>query len=168
MDFCLDPPDRLDLSFRDNDDGTVLLNWIAGPNKTPVPMTAASLSLAFDLPKPAFDEDGVPLPRDPEVHVITSTASPGDPNGWIDADPLGCGQVLTHIPHAVWAAYTTHTGVWDAIAIADAEADGNPQKCLARGMFVTEAGVSPPIGTPAPAAGYGAGPYGSGPYGDPS
>lgn len=147
MEFCLDPPDRLDLSFRDNDDGTVLLNWVAGPAQTPVAMTAASLSLAFDLPKQAFDDDGVPLPRPPQVHVITSTAAPGDAGGWIDTDPLASGQVLTHIPHNVWAGYTTRTGVWDAIAIADA--DDSPQKCLARGMFVTEAGVSPNL-APAP------------------
>lgn len=154
--LCVDPPDRLDLSFRSNDDAVVGLAWIASlrspsttvlpppPGPTAVAMTAGVVSFAFDPPRQTYDDNGVPLPRDSEVHVIASTAEQGAAGGWIDPEALAAGLLQAFIPHGVWGLYATSSGVWDAVVVPR-DFDGSPQKCLARGVFVVEEGVGPSI-----------------------
>lgn len=147
MGFTRDPPDRLDLSFRSNDDAVVSLTWVEGCPPVGVPCSAATVSFAFDQARQTY-QDGVPLPRpDPDVHVITTAAAVGDPGGWIDPQPLRYGEILVAVPHTVWDAYTMRTGTWDGLAVATT----GMQRCVSRGLFIVEAGVSSPI-SPEPVA----------------
>jgi len=124
------------MSCRTNDDKLVGARWYKSDGTTPVVITSANLTLAFDLPPTTYDDDGLPIPVTPERHVVNSS-TPGDPNGWIDAPSLASGIVLVTIPHTVWALYTMRTGIWDLVAVGE-----GIHRCLVRGEFVAEQGVS--------------------------
>lgn len=138
MALAVDTPAREDLSMRTNDDKRVGARWLKSDATTPVVITDATLTLQFDLPPTEYDPDtGLPLPApDPVLHVIDST-TPDDPDGWIDAASLTTGVVLVQIPHGIWTAYTGRVGGWDLIAVGE-----GMQRCLVRGRFAVEEGVS--------------------------
>ena len=137
MALAVETPARDDMSLRTNDDKLVGARWLRS-DLTPVVITAATLTLQADLPATVYDEDGVPLPPpDPERHVIDGT-TPHDAAGWVDADNLANGVVLVTIPHTVWVSFGGRTGIWDLIATGE----GIDQRCLVRGRFCVEEGVS--------------------------
>lgn len=136
MALAVEAPARDDLSFRTNDDRLVGARWLKSDAATPVVITAATFTLAFDLAPPTYDPDGAVIPPVPERHVIDSTTT-GDPNGWIDSASLANGIVLVTVPHDIWANYEMSTGIWDVIAVGE-----GVQRCLVRGEFCAEQGVS--------------------------
>lgn len=138
MALAVESPAREDLSFRSNDDKLVGARWLKSDAVTPVTVTSAELTLRGEPPRTTFDPDtGEPLPPVPPAsHSITST-TPGDAGGWIDAAKLASGIVLVQIPHTIWATFTETAGEWDVVAVGD-----SIQRCLVRGRFVAEDGVS--------------------------
>ena len=138
MALAVEAPAREDLSFRDNDDKLIGARWYKSDGITPVVITAAALTFRFDLPPTDYDPDtGEPLPTPDVEHHVIASATPGDPDGWIDATNLATGVVLVTVPHGIWAGYATTTGVWDLIAVG-----AGIQRCLVRGVFCVEQGVS--------------------------
>jgi hypothetical protein len=137
MALAVEAPAREDLSFRTNDDKLIGARWMATAT-TPIVITSAAMALRFDPVEPPDEPTPTPLiVIPPDIHQIEST-TPNDPAGWIDAANLATGVVLVTVPHGIWTAHPTHTGIWDLIAVA---ADGT-QRCLVRGVFVVEEGVS--------------------------
>ena len=96
MALAVETPARDDMSLRTNDDKLVGARWLKSDG-TGVVITAAVLTLQFDLPATEYDEDGLPLPAELEVHVVDSTTV-ADPDGWIDPANLATGTVLVTIP----------------------------------------------------------------------
>jgi len=134
MALAVESPAREDLSFRTNDDKLIGARWLKSDGTTPVVITAAVLTLRFDeLPGVRVDPRIV---EPPDEQRITST-TPGDPAGWIDANGLPVGIVLVTVPHTVWAGHTTWAGTWDLVATGE-----GMQRCLVRGRFVAEEGIS--------------------------
>ena len=138
MALAVEAPVREDQSFRTNDDKLIGARWYKSDGVTPVVITSATTTFLFAPPPVVYDpETGEPLPAPPtELHEITST-TPGNAGGWIDAANLAAGTVLVTVPHGIWAGYSTRSGVWDLIAVGE-----GIQRCLVRGVFVVEAGVS--------------------------
>jgi hypothetical protein len=137
MALAVEAPAREDLSFRTNDDKLVGARWMASAT-TPIFITTAAMALRFDpIEPPDYPIVNPLIVVPPDIHQIEST-TPNDPAGWIDADNLANGVVLVTVPHGIWAGHATRTGIWDLIAVA---ADGT-QRCLVRGVFVVEEGVS--------------------------
>ena len=128
MSLAVDPPARLDLSMRENDDKLVALMWRATDGTTSIPIQSARMTMQMDV----IDEE-------PAVVHSISSVTPGDPSGWIEADRYDDGLVLIHVPFALWADITARTGVYDVIAVSQTTA---VTRCLARGEFVIERGVS--------------------------
>lgn len=138
MGVAVEPPIRIDLSCRDDDDKLVSLAWRLADQVTPIPITSAKLVLAFDLPNDdtwARDPDtDAPIPPVPQRHIITST-TPGHPAGWIDSTGWVDGLVRVYLTHTLWSTYLApHTGVWDVVAVSTDAV----QRCLARGEFTME------------------------------
>jgi len=134
MALAVEAPARDDLSFRTNDDKRVGAQWRKSDATTAVVVDTATLTLRFDPPPGLHVDPRIVEP--PVEHRITST-TPGDPDGWIDPTGLPSGVVLVTVPYAIWASYTGRTGVWDLVA------DGEGvRRCLVRGRFATEEGVS--------------------------
>src|SRR5262245_50882215 len=102
MPLAVEHPHRLDLSCWVNDDKRVPIRWLQADIVTPIPITSATASLYFDLPDddtwPLDPDTGLPIPPDPQIHVISST-TPGDPDGWIVADRYEFGEVLVYLSH---------------------------------------------------------------------
>src|SRR5580765_3347338 len=116
MALAVEAPAREDLSFRTNDDKRVGARWTKSDGTTPVVITTAALTLQFDPVLPPDEPTPTPLiVLPPDVQRIDST-TPGDPDGWIDPTALASGVVLVNIPHGIWAAHATRTGVWDLVA----------------------------------------------------
>jgi hypothetical protein len=145
MALAVESPARSDLSFRSNDDKRVGARWLKSDGTTPVDIDSAVVTLRFDPVPVVYDEDGnppldaegEPLPIDPpEEHVIDSV-TPDDAAGWVDASALTSGVVLVTVPHGIWSDYEMSSGVWDMVAVGE-----GVQRCLVRGRFVVEAGVS--------------------------
>lgn len=136
MALAVESPARGDLSFRTNDDKVIGARWLKSDGTTPVVLDSVTLTLAFDAPLPEYDEDGVPVPWVPEEHVIDGTTV-DDPAGWADASRFASGVALVTIPHGIWADYMQRVGVWDMVAVGE-----GLQRCLVRGRFVAEEGVS--------------------------
>jgi hypothetical protein len=126
MGLAVEAPAREDLSFRTNDDKLVGARWLKADGVTPVVLTAASLTLLSGA-------------GPSEVHIIDSANSttPGDPVGWIDATQLAAGTVLATVPHGIWSMYVMRGGAWDIVAIGEGK-----QRCLVRGTFIAEEGIS--------------------------
>src|SRR5580765_4413522 len=113
MALAVEAPARDDLSFRTNDDKLVGARWLKSDAATPVVITSAVLTLRFEPPPPS----SIPHPEHPIVlppgeQRITST-TPGDVDGWIDANGLPVGIVLVTVPHGIWAGHPTRSGAWD-------------------------------------------------------
>lgn len=136
MALAVESPARDDMSLRTNDDRLVGARWLKSDALTPVLITSATLTLEFDLPPQTFDDAGLPEPRVAERHIIDST-TPGDAGGWIDAPSLAAGIVFVTIPHTIWTGYVMRAGVWDLVAVGE-----GIHRCLVRGGFVAEQGVS--------------------------
>lgn len=138
MGLAVEPPVRLDLACRDNDDQLVPIVWMRADASTPIPITAATLTLRFDLPDDdTWERDpdtDVPIEPARQRHVITST-TPGNPAGWFVADHYADGQLLAYLSHQLWSSYSApYTGTWDVVAISSDAV----QRCLARGEFTME------------------------------
>lgn len=137
MALAVESPARCDLSFRTNDDKVFGVIWLKSDAVTPVAVSAATMTLQFDLPRQVW-VDGVPVPQpDPTRHTIDST-DPADPDGYIWADGLAHGQVLVQVPRTIWATIVERSGKWDLVATSTDALD----RALARGVFVVEEGVS--------------------------
>lgn len=137
MALAVEAPAREDLSFRTNDDKRVGARWLKSDAVTPVVITTATLTLRFEPAPPATGPDGLPLPTPPAaVHVI-GPSDPTDPAGYIDAGHLADGVVIATIPHTVWPNYVMRTGEWDLVAVG-----AGSHRCLVRGVFVAEEGIS--------------------------
>lgn len=138
MALAVDPPVRQDLSLRTNNDTVLGYRWLGSDGSTPVPILSATCAFRLELPPTEYDPvTGEPLPPPAqEEHAITST-TPGDPDGWIDADPLSTGSVVVHVVHDIWASFEQRRGVWDVVAIA-----ASGWRCLARGQFCVEEGIA--------------------------
>lgn len=138
MGVAVEPPIRIDLSCRDDDDKLVPVVWLRADGVTPIPITTVKVTLVFDFPNddtwerdPDTDE---PIQPARQRHEISST-TPGDTGGWIVADHYDDGQLLAYLSHQLWAAYTPpYTGVWDLVALSTDAV----QRCLARGEFTME------------------------------
>lgn len=138
MALAVETPAREDLSFRTNDDKLVGARWLKSDAVTPMVITSAVLTLRGDPPRTVYDPDtGEPLPPVPPVEHTVSSTTPGDPAGWINVDGLTVGVVLATVPHGIWATFTPPAGDWDVVAVGE-----GVQRCLIRGRFVTEDGVS--------------------------
>lgn len=138
MGLAVEPPVRLDLSCRPDDDKLVPVVWLRADNVTPIPITSAVVTITFDLPNDdTWERDpdtDAPVEPERQVHIITST-TPGDPAGWIIADQYVDGQVLAYISHVIWTTITPpYTGTW-ALVVISTEA---VQRCLARGEINLE------------------------------
>jgi hypothetical protein len=137
MGLAVEAPAREDLYFLTNDDKRVGARWLGSDEVTPVVISSAKLTLAFEQAPQTYDDDGVPVPRPPaEVHEITST-TPGDVTGWFEPSLYPSGVVLATVPHGIWAGYEMRAGRWDLIAVS-----GGLWRCLVRGTFETEEGFS--------------------------
>lgn len=138
MALAVETPARQDLSLRDNDDKLVGAKWMKSDGTTPVTIASATLTFQSNLPPAEFDPDtGEPIPPPlPETVVITST-TPNDPAGWFDATGFTQGIALATVPHALWDDIVIRTGIWDLVAFG-----GGLHRCLVRGQFVVEDGVS--------------------------
>jgi hypothetical protein len=128
MGLAVEAPAREDQSFRDNDDKIVGAIWYANDGITPVVVTSAKMTLEFDTLEAAGT---------PQRHVIDSAVS--DPaNGDIHGPSLAQGRVIVTVPHGIWSQYDTRTGNWDLVAVSNT----GLQRCLLRGLFICEEGVS--------------------------
>lgn len=137
MALAVEAPAREDLSFQTNDDKRVGARWLKSDASTPVVIDSAALTLVFDKPEPPESPYVDPrIVAPPDEHSITSI-TPGDPNGWIEPTALASGVVLVTIPHDVWAQHATRSGAWDMIATGE-----GLQRCLVRGRFIAEGGIS--------------------------
>lgn len=137
MALAVEAPAREDLSFQTNDDKRVGARWLKSDAVTGVDIDTAVMTLVFDGPEPSetpYVEHPIVLP--PDVQRIDST-TPGDPAGWIDPDQLADGVVVVTVAHGIWASHATRTGSWDLVAVGE-----GLQRCLVRGKFVAEEGVS--------------------------
>lgn len=138
MTLAVEAPAREDLSFRTNDDKLVGARWMKSDGTTPVTITTARLTLRFDVVLTFDPVTGAPLPLPPaEEHRIPSEDAPGSSGGWIEAPALSAGVVLAHVPHGIWSGYSMRGGTWDLIAAGE-----GVQRCLVRGKFTVEEGVS--------------------------
>lgn len=129
MSLAVSPPARYDLSMRDNDDTLVALMWRATDGVTPVAIASAHMTLLFDT--------GEPEP--PAARFTISSTTPGNAGGWFEADRFAEGLALAHVPHGMWTTVPFRSGVWDLIAIS---VEDTITRCLARGEFIVEQGVS--------------------------
>lgn len=139
MALAVETPARDDLSFRTNDDKRFGARWWKSDAATRVVVDSAVWTARFDDPEVVYDEDGFPLPLPPvETRTIDST-TPGDPNGWIDPDGFPNGDVLVNVPRGVWADLPpdVRAGTYDLVATGE-----GLTKCLTRGRFVVEEGIS--------------------------
>lgn len=136
--YVTDMPARRDLTFRTNDDKLVGVVWLASDGVTPVEIVNAMMTLVCDVP-PVYPAHPI-TPSEPFVptrHIIETT-DPSDPGGFIDADGLLLGQVLVLVPSGVWATIDERSGNWDIVALSATAV----RRCLVRGIFIVEEGVS--------------------------
>jgi hypothetical protein len=134
MGLAVEAPAREDQSFRSNDDKIVGAIWYANDGVTPVVVTSAKLTLEFDTPTPTDPSSPAPSAQ---RHVIDSAVS--DPsNGDIHGPSLAQGRVIVTVPHGIWSQYDTRTGNWDLVAVSNT----GLHRCLLRGLFVCEEGVT--------------------------
>ncbi len=137
MALAVEAPAREDLSFRTNDDKRVGARWMKSDGTTGVVIDSAALTLQFDpLPPPDHPHPEHPIVLPPDTQRIDST-TPGDPDDWIDPTALASGVVLVNIPYGIWAGHPTRAGVWDLVANGE-----GVRRCLVRGLFVAEEGIS--------------------------
>jgi hypothetical protein len=133
MALATEPPVRLDLAMFTDDDKLIEAAWLVSDGVTPVAIATARMTMRFE---PTIDPDtGEPLPA--IVHAIETT-DPTDPGGWIDAAGLTYGVISVTVPNTLWPTVDGRRGAWDLVAVSATQR----QRCLLRGKFLAEEGIS--------------------------